>query len=368
MIEAVGRARAVAQLAVHFHDTYGQALANILARLELGVAAVDSSVAGLGGCPYAKGASGNVATEDVVYMLRRARRRDRRRSRRRGCCRVVDFGGAGAAQRIEGRAGDRRRHRLTRRWGHRVAGRVRPWNYWRSSAFVGCLPERESKVKELHGDGSARGGSSMAERQSGADADPQDQASRMADLQRIAERCRRVAELWMSADGKAAPTAAPATCPRLSRGRHAADAAAAAAAAGSGAVLAGLSRPLARTTQQMLGGEVEPVIEPAATTGASRAEWVGEPVFDFIKQGYLLSARCLQGTVNGVEGWIDTTRRKVEFYTRQFVDAMSPSNFARTNPEVLARDHRQRRWEPGQGAGEPARRPRARQGRAQASA
>jgi isopropylmalate/homocitrate/citramalate synthase len=59
----------VAQLAVHFHDTYGQALANILAALQLGIASVDSSIAGLGGCPYANGASGNVATEDVVYML-----------------------------------------------------------------------------------------------------------------------------------------------------------------------------------------------------------------------------------------------------------------------------------------------------------
>ena len=57
------------RIAVHFHDTYGQALANILACLELGVAVVDSSVAGLGGCPYAAGASGNVASEDVLYML-----------------------------------------------------------------------------------------------------------------------------------------------------------------------------------------------------------------------------------------------------------------------------------------------------------
>jgi hydroxymethylglutaryl-CoA lyase len=56
-------------LAVHFHDTYGQALANILAALEKGVAVIDSSVAGLGGCPYAPGASGNVASEDVLYML-----------------------------------------------------------------------------------------------------------------------------------------------------------------------------------------------------------------------------------------------------------------------------------------------------------
>ncbi len=59
----------VQQLAVHFHDTYGQALANILACLELDIRIVDSSVAGLGGCPYAKGATGNVATEDVVYLL-----------------------------------------------------------------------------------------------------------------------------------------------------------------------------------------------------------------------------------------------------------------------------------------------------------
>lgn len=57
------------QLAMHFHDTYGQALANLLAGLELGIRTIDASVGGLGGCPYAKGASGNVATEDVVYML-----------------------------------------------------------------------------------------------------------------------------------------------------------------------------------------------------------------------------------------------------------------------------------------------------------
>jgi hydroxymethylglutaryl-CoA lyase len=59
----------VSKLAVHCHDTYGQALGNILVALQNGIARVDSSVAGLGGCPYAKGASGNVATEDVVYML-----------------------------------------------------------------------------------------------------------------------------------------------------------------------------------------------------------------------------------------------------------------------------------------------------------
>ncbi len=69
MIDAVAEKVPVERIAVHFHDTYGQALANVLACLERGVAAVDSSVAGLGGCPYAKGASGNLASEDLLYML-----------------------------------------------------------------------------------------------------------------------------------------------------------------------------------------------------------------------------------------------------------------------------------------------------------
>ena len=60
----------VERLAAHFHDTYGQALANLLVALQHGIAVIDSSVAGLGGCPYAPAAKGNVATEDVVYMLR----------------------------------------------------------------------------------------------------------------------------------------------------------------------------------------------------------------------------------------------------------------------------------------------------------
>lgn len=69
MIEAVATAVPITKLAVHYHDTYGQALVNIYASLELGVTVIDSSVAGLGGCPYAPGAAGNVATEDVLYLL-----------------------------------------------------------------------------------------------------------------------------------------------------------------------------------------------------------------------------------------------------------------------------------------------------------
>ncbi|MBP9763864.1 MAG: hydroxymethylglutaryl-CoA lyase [Gammaproteobacteria bacterium] len=69
LIHAVAEHVPIQQLAVHFHDTYGQALANIYACLEMGIAIVDSAITGLGGCPYAKGTSGNVATEDVVYLL-----------------------------------------------------------------------------------------------------------------------------------------------------------------------------------------------------------------------------------------------------------------------------------------------------------
>jgi hydroxymethylglutaryl-CoA lyase len=69
MLASVMAAVPVGNLALHCHDTYGQALANIHTGLQMGVATVDSAVGGLGGCPYAKGASGNVATEDVLYML-----------------------------------------------------------------------------------------------------------------------------------------------------------------------------------------------------------------------------------------------------------------------------------------------------------
>ena len=69
MLEAVAAVVPIDALAIHFHDTRGQGLANVLACLEAGVSVVDASISGIGGCPYARGASGNVATEDVVYML-----------------------------------------------------------------------------------------------------------------------------------------------------------------------------------------------------------------------------------------------------------------------------------------------------------
>ena len=69
MLEACASEIPMPQLAVHFHDTYGQALANVFACLEAGVRSVDAAVAGLGGCPYAQGASGNLASEDLAYQL-----------------------------------------------------------------------------------------------------------------------------------------------------------------------------------------------------------------------------------------------------------------------------------------------------------
>ncbi len=69
MVEAVAQQIPIDRLAAHFHDTYGQALVNLYAVMELGISVIDCAVAGLGGCPYALGASGNAATEDVLYLL-----------------------------------------------------------------------------------------------------------------------------------------------------------------------------------------------------------------------------------------------------------------------------------------------------------
>src|SRR5471032_2982238 len=90
------------------------------------------------------------------------------------------------------------------------------------------------------------------------------------------------------------------------------------------------------TAQRLMGQTVAPVVEPAK--GDKRFNdpaWKDEVVFDYLKQSYLLTSRWLQGTVKEVDGVDSKTAQKVEFYTRQFVDALSPSNFAMTNPQVL---------------------------------
>jgi polyhydroxyalkanoate synthase subunit PhaC len=91
-----------------------------------------------------------------------------------------------------------------------------------------------------------------------------------------------------------------------------------------------------RTAQRFLGGEPEPVVAtPAGDRRFKDAAWSENTLFDFIKQSYLLTARYMQSSVKEVEGLDDKTARKVDFYTRQFVDAIAPSNFVLTNPEVL---------------------------------
>jgi polyhydroxyalkanoate synthase len=91
-----------------------------------------------------------------------------------------------------------------------------------------------------------------------------------------------------------------------------------------------------QTAQRLAGGAAEPVIEAPPEDRRFRDQaWSDNALFDFIKQSYLLTARWVQGAVNNVEGLDERTARKVDFYTRQFVDAMAPSNFVLTNPEVL---------------------------------
>lgn len=91
-----------------------------------------------------------------------------------------------------------------------------------------------------------------------------------------------------------------------------------------------------RTTQRFFGQEAQPVIAPAKDDRRFKdSAWDENTLFDFIKQSYLLSARWMQSTVSEVDGLDDHTAKKVDFYTRQFVDAMAPSNFVMTNPEVL---------------------------------
>ena len=90
------------------------------------------------------------------------------------------------------------------------------------------------------------------------------------------------------------------------------------------------------TMRRLMGEPAEPVIEPAKTDKRFRdKEWQENAVFDYIKQSYLLAARWMQHTVEGIDGLDPKTAKKVDFYTRQFTDAMAPTNFALTNPEVL---------------------------------
>ena len=164
-----------------------------------------------------------------------------------------------------------------------------------------------------------------------------DAAERVAALQRIGEKSRRVVELWLGQGrGGGLPVSQDLANDFLALGQRL------------------LANPMAmvetqaqfwqdylplwqRTAQKLLGQETEPVIEPAKDDRRFKHEqWSENAAFDFIKQSYLLSARCLHGTVKGADRLDNTTRRRLEFHTRQLVDALSPSNFAHTNPEVVA--------------------------------
>jgi polyhydroxyalkanoate synthase len=91
-----------------------------------------------------------------------------------------------------------------------------------------------------------------------------------------------------------------------------------------------------RTARRMMGGDAEPMVTPAAGDKRFRdKEWQENQIFDFIKQSYLLTANWLQSTVARVEGLDPKSRRRIEFYTKQFADAFAPTNFVLTNPEVL---------------------------------
>ncbi len=168
-------------------------------------------------------------------------------------------------------------------------------------------------------------------------APPDDPAEQMAAMQRIGEKSQRVVELWLGKGGAGTlPVSADLAGDFMRMTQHV------------------LANPLAlvetqtefwqdyltlwqRTAQRMLGLEAEPVIAPGKDDRRFKHEqWSENAAFDFIKQSYLLSARCLHNTVRGADGLDDQTRRKVEFYTRQVVDALAPSNFAHTNPEVVA--------------------------------
>ena len=117
---------------------------------------------------------------------------------------------------------------------------------------------------------------------------------------------------------------------------------------------------------KLMGQTSAPVAEPAKGDKRFRHEdWQEHFLFDYIKQSYLIAARWLHDAVASVEGLDEHTQKKVDFFTRQYIDALAPSNFALTNPEVFRETIATRRPEPGQGPEQPARRHRARQRPAQ---
>ena len=112
---------------------------------------------------------------------------------------------------------------------------------------------------------------------------------------------------------------------------------------------------------KMLGAPAEPVVVPAQSDKRFKhTDWHEHFLFDYIKQSYLIAARRMHDSVASVEGLDEHTKKKVDFYTRQYIDALAPIEFRADEPRGVPRDRRHRRPEPRQGAEQPARRPRAR--------
>ena len=131
--------------------------------------------------------------------------------------------------------------------------------------------------------------------------------------------------------------------------------------AGTTHVLAGLFDSWQNATRRMFGEEPAPVIGPPKDDSRFRDEaWAENEVFDFIKQSYLLSSRFVHDVVHGVKGADERTARKLDFFTRSFTDALSPSNFVLTNPEVLRAHGRDGRRKPASRPQQPPDRSRAR--------
>ena len=119
------------------------------------------------------------------------------------------------------------------------------------------------------------------------------------------------------------------------------------------------------TARRVLGGVAQPVVAPAPGDRRFRdAEWQQNEIFDFIKQSYLLGANAVQNMVAGLGGIPESERKRIEFYTKQFADALAPTNFPLTNPEVMRATTDLERRKSGQGARQSAERHRARARRA----
>ncbi len=202
------------------------------------------------------------------------------------------------------------------------------------------MSQRESGTRAAGGKGRANASDTGPARHPEAAPDPAELSRQMADhMAAIAEKSQRLVADFLSRQGAeegvglANPMAIGAAFLEMTAHMMSDPARLAEAQA---ALWSDYMRLWQTTAERFLGGDAEPVIETPAEDRRFRDKaWSDNALFDFIKQSYLLTARWLQGAVKHVEGLDEHTARKVDFYTRQFVDAMAPSNFVLTNPEVL---------------------------------